>query len=129
MRKSAIAAAWLLGATVPVLASILFVFGCCVLPFHGVVHKMVPLCHVAIDVIQGGHHEHDGQQPLPAQEKQEPARRMATDVARSFRFAADDTPHRLSRASTTAYRSFITLGALRCDQDVGLHLLAATLLI
>jgi len=34
-------------------------------------------------------------------------------------------------ASTSAvtYRSFITLGALRCDCDVGLHVLVETFLV
>ena len=31
--------------------------------------------------------------------------------------------------SAAAYRTFITLGAVRCDRDVGLHTLLATFLI
>jgi len=31
--------------------------------------------------------------------------------------------------SAVAYRSFMTLGAVRCDRDVGLHTLLATFLI
>ena len=60
----------------------------------------------------------------------EPVKRLATELPRSIRLAAlasaGVTP---SSAEPGAYRSFITLGALRCDQDVGLHLLTGTLLI
>ena len=53
MRRTAIAAAWVFGATVPLVAAVVFVFGCCVLPFHGYIHKALPLCHFAIDFISG----------------------------------------------------------------------------
>jgi hypothetical protein len=39
MRRTAIAAAWIAGTTVPLLAAVVFVFGCCVLPFHGYIHR------------------------------------------------------------------------------------------
>src|SRR5438105_15198488 len=35
MRRTVIAAAWIAGTTIPLLAATIFVFGCCVLPFHG----------------------------------------------------------------------------------------------
>jgi len=132
MRRTAIAAAWVFGATIPLLTAVVFVFGCCVLPFHGYIHKVMPLCHVAVNFISGEHTDHhDGaQQPMPAREKQEPVKRIATDIFRSFQFAGlssvRGTP---SAVDMSAYRSFITLGALRCDQDVGLHVLTRTLLI
>ena len=133
MRRTAIAAAWVVGATVPLLASVVLVFGCCVLPFHGYIHKAMPLCHLAIDFISGEHadHDHEGaQQPMPAREKQEPVKRIATDVPRSFQLAAlSSVRFTATPSDTTAYRSFISLGALRCDQDVGLHLLTGALLI
>jgi hypothetical protein len=108
-----------------------FVFGCCVLPFHAYIHKAMPLCQLAVGYISGEHAGHQGaQQPLPAREKQEPVKRIATDLPRSFQLAVVSS---MSRAAipidAAAYRSFISLGALRCDQDVGLHLLVATLLI
>ena len=131
MRRTAIAAAWVIGATVPLLAAVVFVFGCCVLPFHGIIHKALPLCHLAIDVMRGDHHDHhDGQTPMPAREKQEPVKRIATDLPRSFQVAVLSSVRLTAMSAvTTAYRSFISLGALRCDQDVGLHLLTGTLLI
>lgn len=129
MRRTAIAAAWVFGATVPLVAAVVFIFGCCVLPFHAYLHKAMPLCHLAMEVITGEHAgQDDAQQPMPAREKQEPVKRMATDLPRSFQLAVlSSRPS--APVDASAYRSFISLGALRCDQDVGLHLLAGTLLI
>ena len=127
MRRTAIAAVWIIGATVPLLVAIVFIFGCCVLPFHATIHRVMPLCHLAVDFIRG---DHDGaQQTLPARVKQEPVKRFATDLPRSFHLAQASDVRRATPAATTAYRSFITLGAIRCDQDIGLHLLVGTLLI
>jgi hypothetical protein len=133
MRRTAIAAVWIAGATVPVLLATVFLFGCCVLPFHNVVHKLVPLCEMAAGVLRGeaaaAANEH-GTTPAPAREKQEPVKRIATEVPNPFRLAAAGAELRaVTPASTTAYRSFITLGAIRCDRDVGLHVLVESFLI
>jgi hypothetical protein len=132
MRRTAIAAAWVFGATVPLVAALVFLFGCCVLPFHAYIHKAMPLCHLATDFISGEHGDHhDGaQQPLPARAKQELVKRIATEVPRSFQLAMLTSALRAAAPTdTNAYRSFISLGALRCDQDVGLHLLVGSILI
>jgi hypothetical protein len=132
MKRTAVAAAWVFGATVPLVAAVVFVFGCCVLPFHAYIHKAMPLCHQAMDFIGGAHGgRRDGAQPpLPARAKQGPAKRIATELPRSFHIAALTSVRRAAApAGTTAYRSFISLGALRCDHDVGLHLLVVTFLI
>ena len=126
MRRSLIAATWILGATVPLLAAFVLLFGCCVLPFHGVIHKVVPLCHLAAGLL----HHHEQQTPLPAREKQQPAKRIAGEAPSTFQPAAASSAHeRFVARGATTYRSFISHGALRCDQDVGLHLLIETLLI
>jgi hypothetical protein len=125
-RSKCIAAAWVAGITVPALAASVLLIGCCMLPFHGVIHKMMPLCKMAAHVMRGEHgdddHHHDAQTaPLP--KKQEPAKRVVKFL-RPVGFAPTAvvlvSP---SRATTpTAYRSFITLGAARCDDDVGRRL-------
>jgi hypothetical protein len=92
----------------------------------------MPLCHLAVDVMRGEHagHHDDGQQPLPARAKQEPVNRVPTEVPRSFQLAALASVLRSATPiDTSAYRSVISLGALRCDQDVGLPLLLGSLLI
>ena len=126
MKRSLIATAWVFGTTVPLLAAAVFLFGCCVLPFHGVVHKVMPFCGMAVGLL----HHHEAPAPLPARAKQQPAKRIATEVPHTDHF-----PHtsralrRLTPSHATAYRSFISLGATRCDQDIGLHLVVETLLI
>jgi hypothetical protein len=135
MKRTAIAAAWIFGTTIPVLASVVFLFGCCALPFHSVVHKVMPICHLAVQFIRGDAvATSDAQQPLPAREKQEPAKRIATNAPRSRELASTSVStstlaRTLTATNAVAYRSFIALGAIRCDRDVGLHLLAGTLLI
>jgi hypothetical protein len=128
VRRTAIAAAWIFGTTVPLLASVVWVFGCCVLPFHAYIHKAIPLCHVAIGVMTGEQHG-SRQQQVPASKKQEPAPRMTTDMPRTFHLSMTASSATIARNPITAYRNFIALGAVRCDRDVGLHLLIVTFLI
>ena len=128
MRRSAIAAAWIFGATVPLVASVVLVFGCCVLPFHAYIHKAIPLCHAAVGVMTGEQHG-AAQQQVPASKKQQPVPRIASEVPRAFQLSTVTASFPISATSVTAYRSFIALGALRCDRDVGLHVLIATFLI
>jgi hypothetical protein len=109
-----------------------FVFGCCVLPFHGVIHRLMPLCHMATELMSGAHHHGDraAQASMPAPEKQQPVKRLVTNVANPFRLAAATAERRMiAPNAATAYRSFITLGAVRCDRDVGLHVFVETFLI
>ena len=134
MRRKAIAAAWIVGTTVPLLMATVFLVGCCVLPFHQVMHKLMPICEMAANVIRGDHaahdHEHEATPPSPTREKQEPVKRIATEVPNLFRLAAiAGESHAVAPTATTGYRSFITLGAVRCDRDVGLHVLVETFLI
>jgi hypothetical protein len=133
MKRRLFAAVWITGATVPLLLATVFLVGCCVLPFHAVMHKLMPICEMAASVMRGGHdhadHEHDAT-PAPAREKQEPVKRVATEVPSVFRLAADaGAEHATAPTAATGYRSFITLGAVRCDRDVGLHVLVETFLI
>ncbi len=132
MKRTAVAAAWIAGSTVPLLAATMFLIGCCVLPFHRVVHKLMPLCEMAASVVradpsQHDDHEHDATPAAPAQQKEEPVKRIATSLPETFRLTTSTAARTtLEPASETAYRSFISLGAVRCDQDVGLHVLVET---
>jgi len=135
MRRKIIAAAWIAGATGPVLLATVFVFGCCVLPFHKVMHKLMPICQMAASMMRGDDHAggngHDeALPPAPGGTKQEPVKRIVTEVPEALRLATISVTHQmLATNATTAYRSFITLGAIRCDRDVGLHVLGETFLI
>ncbi|HEX6099831.1 MAG TPA: hypothetical protein VF432_26195 [Thermoanaerobaculia bacterium] len=133
MKRRTIAAVWITGSTVPLVLATVFVFGCCVLPFHQVAHKLMPICEMAASMMRGDHaaqeHEHEATPP-PAREKQEPVKRIATEVPLVFRPAPVTAAGRtMAFDAATGYRSFITLGAVRCDRDVGLHVLVATFLI
>lgn len=125
MKRAAIAAAWIVGATVPLLMGTVFLFGCCVLPFHQTLHRLMPVCSAVANFMRGGH---DAAQPSsPASEKQQPVKRIAAEAPRTFRLTmAQAAQHVPAPAAATSYRSFISLGAIRCDQDVGLHLLVET---
>lgn len=118
MTRRLIAAAWIFGAIAPLLMGALYLVGCCVLPFHGVMHNVVPLCHMATN----GAADHDDAQ-TPARE---PVRRIAGTLPYAKRVALVSVSTRLVAPRAAAYRSFIAYGALRCDQDVGLHVLVDT---
>jgi hypothetical protein len=124
MKRRVVAAVWIAGATVPLLLATVFVVGCCVLPFHNVMHKVMPVCAMALEAMRG---DHDAQAPVPAREKQEPAKRIATVVAPMFRLTMSDVARQtLAPSPVSGYRSYIAQGAVRCDQDVGLHVLVDT---
>lgn len=130
MRRRVIAAAWIAGATVPLLLATLFLVGCCVLPFHQVAHKLMPICDMAANLMRGDAHAGHHQATPPATEKQEPVKRIVTTTTNVFRLAASTvTSATLTPTAATSYRSFISLGATRCDRDVGLHALVETFLI
>jgi hypothetical protein len=130
MRRRVVAAVWIAGATVPLLLATVFLFGCCVLPFHGVMHRLMPACSMVTNGAMNAMRGHDAQSQVPAREKQEPVKRIAvtlSEMTRTLSTSAQSMRPRLS--SPAAYRSSISLGALRCDQDVGWHVLVATFLI
>ena len=122
MRRKAVAAVWIIGTTLPLFLAAVFLVGCCVLPFHGVIHKIMPLCEMAASMIRGDRAEHEHETMPPARDNREPIKRVVTEIPNTFRLAALTAAERIIHASpATAYRSFITLGATRCDQDVGLN--------
>lgn len=132
MRRTAVAAAWILGSTLPLLAATVFLVGCCVLPFHGLIHKVLPLCQTAAAMISGDHDDgdHHDHPATPAREKEKPVKRVATETIDTFRLAAAiGNQHSAVPPTAARYRSFISLGATRCDQDVGLNVLVETFLI
>jgi hypothetical protein len=124
MNRRVVAAVWIMGATVPLLIATAFLVGCCVLPFHGVMHKLMPLCEMAVSAVRG---DSPSVPVPPARDQQEPVKRIITMVPVAYRLAIDTrTAHAATPAASTTYRSFISLGATRCDRDVGLHVLVDT---
>lgn len=128
MRRIAIVTGIVAGTLIPSLVATVWLFGCCVLPFHRVMHRLVPLCRIATS--QADHGDRSDQQPSTTpQAKQRPVSMVTTEPTSYF--AVPFAPHAspVITASPAAYRSFITLGAVRCDRDIGLHTLIAIFLI
>src|SRR5688500_20169567 len=82
MKRRLVAAAWITGATVPLLLATVFLVGCCVLPFHGVMHRLMPVCAMAMNGAMNAMSGHDdAQSQVPAREKQEPVKRIAITLS------------------------------------------------
>ena len=119
MRRAFFAVAALTAAAVPTVVAIVLHFGCCALPFHKMAHKLMPLCHVAMNAMAGDEHQKTPVKPTPV--------KRITGVSPSSTRAISLTANRVDPIATpAAYRSFIAHGALRCDRDVGLHVLVET---
>jgi hypothetical protein len=128
MRK-VIAAAWIIGSVAGALTLVVFLFGCCVLPFHRVLHRVFPCVHAA-GILSGAHGDHTPAAPgrskaAPAIAKVLPAKVSAqnSQVA-SQRLLLSPAAH-----NDRALRNLRSLGAMRVDDDIGLHTLLATFLI
>jgi hypothetical protein len=118
--------ALLAGGALSAGAMSVFLFGCCALPFHRYVHRIMPLCGGIVRVL--GHKAADDAAPPATQPPRRPA--MAKATAAHAPAVGDVRAGRpLSVSRRAAFRSFVSLGALRCDDDVGLHLLLSTLVI
>lgn len=128
MRRALIAFGLIAGTLLPALFATVWLFGCCVLPFHQTLHRILPLCHIAIFAHSGGR-SHEQPATTPAQEKRPAHVRLVTEVAAGFAVPFARASHFFIPCSAAAYRSFIALGALRCDRDVGLHALFSAFLI
>ena len=119
------------GFAIPSGLAAIFVFGCCILPFHKYLHGAMPLCHLASEMLTGHHDgdEHDSDHPVtppPSRERlvfASPS--IETFVPARLFLTTDGIRQRLDTARSDR-RSFISLGAVRCENDVGLHLLLAT---
>lgn len=121
----------LAGLTVPTALSAVFLFGCCVLPFHRYLHTAMPLCHMASEIV-GGHHDGDGHDgdhqatPPPSREKRTVGFPSIELFAQAQLFLDTSGIHLRQDSARTGLRSFMSLGAVRCENDVGLHLLLTT---
>lgn len=115
---------WLAATSVPVAFSAVLTFGCCALPFHRAIHRLVrcgQMIRVAVGVDQRDAPSTPAKQPTKAQ-------RAITAVARALQ------PPRIQPAAVDAdaadgVRNTISFGALRVDDDIGLRALLATFLI
>ncbi|HSY52197.1 MAG TPA: hypothetical protein VLC46_25575 [Thermoanaerobaculia bacterium] len=121
MRRAVIALGAIAAAIVPALVATVWLFGCCVLPFHNVVHRLIPLCQMAMT----GSSHHSGQTTAPTP-KQAGPQRISPELTERFSFPVTSPSSAVASSTPAAYRSYITLGAVRCDSDVGWNTLLTT---
>jgi len=119
MRRALLAIACVAGGTVFAASALVFYFGCCVLPFHRVLHRLIPLCALT-KTSPSTHH-------VPVTPATKSLKAIAAPrVAVPYRFVFHDVSFAQLRRLP---RSRMTHGAARCDEDVGLHTLLATYIL
>jgi hypothetical protein len=116
MRRALIVFAIVAGTAVPALLAAARAFGCCALPFH--------LCRLA--AMHGAAPQQQPASPVHAPKTLRVDVRIVPLAGLTMPPAHGVT---LPPPRAAAYRSFISLGAVRCDRDVGLHALLAVFLI
>jgi hypothetical protein len=110
-------------AIIPIAAMSAFLFGCCALPFHRVVHRYLPICGSIVRFMTPDSH-HESVPGKVVTKKHSPISIVATRT--------DEVPITQARqlSSTASHlRDQLAHGALRCDNDVGLLLLLSMMLI
>ena len=125
-RKRKLALAWLAATAAPAALAVVLI-GCCALPLHGLVHRLLPLCEMAETALQAGHHgDHGGHHspatPAPKQDSQDGARLSARTENRATFVPALVSCGSHPLPPEVAQRSQTAPGAFRCDDDVGRRL-------
>ncbi len=117
----------LTGLAIPTALAAIFLFGCCVLPLHKYLHTAMPLCHMASEVVTG---HHDGDEhgdhpatPPPAREKRSASVPTLEPFASAQLFLTTMATLQQHDPARSDLRSYVSLGAVRCENDVGLLLL------
>lgn len=121
----------LAGLAIPSVLAAIFVFGCCVLPFHHQLHGAMTLCHVASEVLTGHHDgdEHGAEHPAappPSRERLSLSSPSGMTPASAHLFAPRNNVTLSLQQARADLRSLVSLGAVRCENDVGLLLLLTT---
>jgi len=120
--------AWLFGGMAVPVAAALVLFGCCELPFHGLVHKVMPLCQLATAVlVHHDGHDHHGDAPAvpaPARPDGKPSAERAWRTPDRLSFGPPLLAEATLPTSTASQplRRSLPVGAFRCDDDVGTRL-------
>lgn len=121
LRKLFIALTYLATVALPATLAAIALFGCCALPFHRYIHKVLPLCTGILKTTPK-----EPTAPPPARPRVAPPVVEHADAA----VAPDANAHARHRpCALRTERSAMSHGALRCDDDIGLNLLHATFLI
>ena len=129
MRKL-IAVTWIVGSVAAALTLGFFLFGCCVVPFHGLLHHTLPLCSHVAGILGGDNHRpHEATQPPPRSKTDPQMLKLASLEARAHAGCSQSQLLSPAAHNRLALRNLRRLGALRVDDDIGLHTLFGTFLI
>jgi hypothetical protein len=109
---------------VPALVTSVLVFGCCALPFHKTLHRLFPVCSGIVKVLVP---ESPRQETTPPRDRPKASIAHAIFAKRLPSVAFFSSPAAAVRPLRPIDR--VAQSAMRCDDDVGLHLLHAFLLI
>jgi hypothetical protein len=132
MNRRTVILTWLMASAMPLVLA-MALLGCCALPFHATMHKVVP-CGMAEMALtpqpqdHGGHGGHDQPAAPPAQKHdgQDGTRFVWKLAWKSEARQAAPLPMTVGAIVDVprppADRSQIALGAARCDDDVGTRL-------
>jgi len=121
VRRAFTALTYLTAVALPATLAAIALFGCCALPFHRYIHKVLPLCTGILKTTP-----REPTVPPPARPRVAPPAVAHAEAA----IAPDANAHARHRpCAARGERSVMSQGALRCDDDIGLHLLHATFLI
>lgn len=126
-RQRIVVLTWLAATSVPVALAVVLI-GCCALPFHGLVHRLLPLCDMAETALTTHHHgDHEGHEPPAAppaqkQDGQDGPRLAWKSEARGSFFVAGAATATRHVPQDIAFRSQTAPGVFRCDDDVGTRL-------
>ena len=125
-RRRIVVLTWLAATAAPVALAVVLI-GCCALPFHGLVHRLLPLCDMAETALTAHHHgDHEGHEPpaAPPAQKQDgqdgPRLAWKSEARGTFFVTVAAVATRVPQA--VAHRSQTAPGAFRCDDDVGTRL-------
>jgi hypothetical protein len=110
------------------LALTVVLLGCCALPFHGLVHRLLPLCHLAEAVLTAGDRTGDGGHDRPAlpaspkQDNQDGPRLAWKRETRPSMIASLVAARLRPLPHGVVVCSQVSAGAFRCEDDVGTRL-------
>jgi hypothetical protein len=127
MKKRIIVAGWLTWTTLSFIVTFACLFDCCSMPFQRLLHiGMPPHCsHMRMAAPQTPDDVRDAAAPGRSAPNGKAAP-IAPHLVADTRAAVNGSTH---LAPLHLRRTLIAHGALRCDRDVGLHLLNATFLL
>lgn len=125
-RRRVLVMTWLIASAAPAALAVVLI-GCCALPLHGLVHRLMPLCDIA-EAALTAHHQDDGRHgdpstPAPKQRDSQDGQRLVWKKETRGAFIAPVPPAQVAfAAAVIAGRSQVSPSAFRCDDDVGTRL-------